>query len=64
MEQEDNKLTEERREKLRALRAKGQAFPNDFRRKDLASQLIASHSQRSKEDLEKTRISAVVAGCR
>jgi hypothetical protein len=31
MEQEDNKLIDERREKLKALRAKGIAYPNDFR---------------------------------
>ena len=37
MESEDNKLIEERREKLKALRARGNAFPNDFRRKDFAS---------------------------
>ena len=39
MEQEDNKLMEERREKLKALRAAGLAYPNDFRRKDLAADL-------------------------
>ena len=42
MEQVENKLVEERREKLKALRAKGNAYPNDFRRKDFSSAL---HSQ-------------------
>ncbi len=37
--EEENKLIEERREKLKALRAQGIAFPNDFRSKDLASEL-------------------------
>ena len=43
MENEDNKLVEERREKLKELRARGQAFPNDFRRKDFAGALAAAH---------------------
>ncbi len=62
MEQEENKLVEERREKLKALRAKGIAFPNDFRRKDLARDLFERHGEKSKEDLEKAKIPAVVAG--
>jgi lysyl-tRNA synthetase class 2 len=62
MEQEDNKLTEERREKLKALRAKGNAFPNDFRRKDFANDLHHEWGQRSKEDLEGQKPPATVAG--
>jgi lysyl-tRNA synthetase class 2 len=62
MENEENKLVEERREKLRALRAKGAAYPNDFKRKDFASHLSSSHGQASKEDLEKTKPPATVAG--
>ena len=59
---EDNKLVEERREKLKALRAKGNAFPNDFRRKDFAASLHESHGGSSKEELEKAKPAAVVAG--
>jgi lysyl-tRNA synthetase class 2 len=62
MEQEDNKLTEERREKLKALRAKGNPFPNDFRRKDFANDLHHQWGQRSKEDLEGQKPPATVAG--
>ncbi|HXU42525.1 MAG TPA: lysine--tRNA ligase [Burkholderiales bacterium] len=62
MEQEDNKLTEERREKLKALRAAGRAFPNDFRRKDFANDLHHEWGQRSKEDLEGQKPPATVAG--
>ena len=62
MENDDNKLIEERREKLRALRAKGNAFPNDFRRKDFASQLAGAHGQKSKEELEKAHLPVTVAG--
>ncbi len=60
--EEENKLVEERREKLKALRAAGIAYPNDFRRRDLASQLIGSHDGKTKEELEKTRVSATIAG--
>src|SRR6185436_7003301 len=62
MEQEDNKLTEERREKLKALRAAGRAFPNDFRRKDFANDVHHEWGQRSKEDLEGQKPPATVAG--
>ena len=62
MENEDNKLVEERREKLKALRAKGIAFPNDFRKKDSAGALLGAHAGKSKEDLEREKPPAVVAG--
>src|SRR5689334_2072814 len=61
MEQEENKLVEERREKLRALRAAGQAYPNDFQRKDFAAALHQHHGAASKEELEKDKPAAVVA---
>jgi lysyl-tRNA synthetase class 2 len=60
--EEENKLVEERREKLKALRAKGIAFPNDFRRKDLAFDLNEKHKSRTKEELEPLKIEATVAG--
>ena len=60
--EEDNKLVEERREKLKALRAKGNAYPNDFRRQDFARDLISRFGSRSKEELEKEKPHAVVAG--
>ena len=62
MENEDNKLIEERREKLKALRAKGIAFPNDFRRKDLAGELHAKYGAKTKEELEPLKVQATVAG--
>ena len=62
MENEDNKLIEERREKLRALRARDQAYPNDFRRKDVAGQLHERFGALSKEQLEKEKPPAVIAG--
>src|SRR5205823_10333518 len=60
--EEENKLIEERREKLRALRAAGQAYPNDFRRKDFAAELHARYGALSKEQLEGQKPTAVVAG--
>ena len=60
--EEDNKLVEERREKLKALRAAGKAFPNDFLRKDLAASLQQSFSGMSKEELDKAKPQASVAG--
>ena len=61
-EQDDNKLIEERREKLKALRAKGVAYPNDFRRAHLAADLHRGFGERSKEELEKLAAPAKVAG--
>jgi lysyl-tRNA synthetase class 2 len=60
--EEDNRLIEERREKLKALRAAGSAYPNDFRRRDLAFKLNASHGEKTKEALEKTPVAASIAG--
>jgi lysyl-tRNA synthetase class 2 len=60
--EEDNKLVEERREKLKGLRAKGVAFPNDFRKKDAAAELHRSFGEKPKEELEKQKAPAVVAG--
>src|SRR5262245_36424195 len=62
MEQEDNKLIEERRAKLKALRGEVAAFPNDFRRKDLAADLARAHADKAKEQLEKERTLVSVAG--
>jgi lysyl-tRNA synthetase, class II len=60
--EEDNKLVEERRGKLKALRAAGQAYPNDFRKKDAAKTLLDSYGVKSKEELEKAGVRATVGG--
>ena len=60
--EDDNKLIEERREKLKALRAKGVAYPNDFRREHFAADLHRGFGERSKEELEKEKPTAVIAG--
>ena len=60
--EEENKLVDERREKLKALRGAGTPFPNDFRRQDLAADLARQHGEKSKEALEREKVQAVVAG--
>ena len=60
--EDENKLIEERRQKLKALRAQGIAFPNDFRRKDFAGSLVRLHGEKTKEGLEQGKIPATVAG--
>jgi lysyl-tRNA synthetase, class II len=60
--EEDNKLVDERREKLKALRAAGNAYPNDFGRKDLASDVQKKHGEKTREQLESEAVSASVAG--
>jgi lysyl-tRNA synthetase class 2 len=60
--EEESKIAAERREKLKALRGSGNAFPNDFRRKDFAAALHAAFSARSKEELEAQKAGTVVAG--
>ena len=56
---EENKLIAERRGKLAALRARGPAFPNDFRRTALAGELQSAFGERDREWLEAnpTRVS-------
>ena len=60
--EEENKLVDERREKLKAVRGAGQAFPNNFRRSHLAGDLTKRFGERTKEELEKTRVEVKVAG--
>ena len=59
---DDNKLIAERRARLAALRERGQAFPNGFRRDDLALKLAADFGARTKEELEALGHKVSVAG--
>ena len=59
--QDTNQIIAERRAKLAALRETGIAFPNDFRRNHLASDLHKKHGDQSNETLEKDPISVEVA---
>ncbi|CNE65404.1 lysine--tRNA ligase [Yersinia kristensenii] len=60
--QELNSELQARREKLAALREKGIAFPNDFRREHLSDQLHAEYGSKENEELEALNIEVTVAG--
>ena len=57
-----NKIIEERRAKLAALRKKGPAFPNDFVRAHLAEVLAAEYESLDSEKLVKAAVKVAVAG--
>ncbi len=59
---DDNKLIAQRREKLVALREKGQAYPNDFRPTDLAKDLLVEHENRTREFFDSTEVPVSIAG--
>jgi lysyl-tRNA synthetase, class II len=60
--QDENHIIAERRAKLTALRQNGQAFPNDFRRKDMADGLATKYGDKSKEELDALNVEATIAG--
>jgi lysyl-tRNA synthetase class 2 len=60
--EEESKLVDERREKLRTLRGAASAYPNDFRRENLAGDLQRSFGEKTKEELEKAAVPAKIAG--
>ena len=60
--EDDNKLVEERREKLRALRAQGEAFPNDWRSTHHAGNLAREHGALDKAALEAKAVRVKLAG--
>jgi lysyl-tRNA synthetase class 2 len=59
---DDNRLVEERRAKLKALREQGFAYPNDFHREDLAADLQSRHGQQDIAALEASPARAKIAG--
>ena len=59
---EENKLVAERRAKLAEIREKRNAFPNHFRRENLADDLQKELSDKDKQTLETLNRRAVVAG--
>jgi lysyl-tRNA synthetase class 2 len=62
MDDEDNSLIAERRAKLAAIRARGIAFPNDFKPKDRALELARRHGHLENEALEPQQVAVSVAG--
>ncbi len=59
---EENEFIAQRRSKLSELRSQGTAFPNDFRRDNLAADLIAQYDQQDNEVLTASPIRVKVAG--
>jgi lysyl-tRNA synthetase class 2 len=60
--QDENQIVAERRGKLAALRGRGNAFPNDFRRDALAADLHAAHGAKDNAELEPQNLVVSVAG--
>lgn len=59
---EENKLIAERRQKLKALREAGNAFPNDFRRDAFAEHLHGMYGEKDNDFLEAENVEVSVAG--
>ena len=59
---DENQIIAERRAKLAALRAKGPAYPNDFRRDALAADLHARYGAKANDELESLGIAVTIAG--
>ena len=59
---DDNHIIAERRAKLAEWRKTGQAYPNDFRRENIAGRLDELYGDKSREDLEALPIEVRVAG--
>lgn len=60
--QDDNQLIQQRREKLAALRAQGNAFPNEVVREHQAAHLHANYEQYEKEWFEANEVKVSIAG--
>ena len=58
LQQEENKLIAQRKEKLAAVREQGNAFPNDFRRDSYCADLQKQYADKSKEELAEAAIPA------
>src|SRR5437763_14865576 len=61
---DENQIIAERRGKLKALRANGNAYPNDFRRDALAAALHETYGTKTADELESTPTAVAVAGRR
>ncbi len=60
--QDENRLIAERRQKLGALRERGNAFPNDFHRNALADELHHMYAAHDNETLAEEHVDVAVAG--
>ena len=59
---EENQIIAERRAKLRTLRERGPAYPNDFQRDALAAALHETHDSKTGETLDAAPVAVAVAG--
>ncbi|MFM2112343.1 MAG: hypothetical protein RLZZ271_1003 [Pseudomonadota bacterium] len=59
---DENQLMAERREKLARIRAKGIAFPNDFKPQHRAAEIISAVGEQTKEELDPQNIKVSVSG--
>lgn len=62
IEQDENRLIAQRREKLAELREQGSAFPNDFRRNVMNAELTVEYATTSKEELKELPRRVKIAG--
>jgi len=62
MSEDENLLITQRREKLSAMREKGNAFPNQYQPSHKAAQLHSEHGEKEKEVLAEEGISVSIAG--
>ncbi|MFT5559087.1 MAG: lysyl-tRNA synthetase class 2 [Glaciecola sp.] len=61
-QQELNDIMAQRLAKLDAMREKGQAFPNDFRRENISDDLHTRYDDKTKEELEELAVEVSIAG--
>src|ERR1700712_4573736 len=59
---DENQLITERREKLAAIRQQGIAFPNDFKPRHQAAELLRLHGDQENTELEPLAVAVTVAG--
>lgn len=62
MSDDSRNEAEQRRRKLGELRRRGEAYPNTFRREDLAADLANAYGDMSKEELAEAPVEVTVAG--
>lgn len=60
--QDENQIMAERRLKLKAIRDKGVAYPNDFKRTAFAKDLQEKHASKQGDALEAEKVEVAVAG--
>ncbi|MBL4638182.1 MAG: lysine--tRNA ligase, partial [Proteobacteria bacterium] len=62
IEQDENRLIAQRREKLAEIREQGNAFPNDFRRDVVNAELLTEYENTSAEQLKESPRRVKIAG--